>query len=252
VAARLALTTFQCRQGLLLDWVATWQHGLTAAYALDDTLAQVTAHFWLGRACADLGRYSEAADHLQCALAGSERAADLAGEVRTHLALAWVWEHHGDDRHALEHAVRGLELLQTTDDCDPALHARALNAVGWQYAQGGQHAQAREHLLAALALREHHDDRSGLADALDSLGYVEHHTGHHDQALDYYRQALDLYRDTGDTYSQADTLDHLGHTLAALDRPVHACEAWQHALRLFTAQHRTGDADRLRRLLETL
>jgi tetratricopeptide (TPR) repeat protein len=126
-----------------------------------------------------------------------------------------------------------------------------LNTVGWYSARLGDYDTARVHCEAALALhRQHHD--SGAAGTLDSLGYIAHQTGQHTQALDYYRQALALRREHGNTYQEADTLISLGQTYAALGDDERARAEWRQALRLYQAQQRTADIERVLRQLDEL
>ena len=54
-------------------------------------------------------------------------------------------------------------------------------------------AKAHAHCEAALGLCRRHHDRAGESDTLDSLGYIAHHTGMHTTALAHYQQALRLY-----------------------------------------------------------
>jgi tetratricopeptide (TPR) repeat protein len=96
------------------------------------------------------------------------------------------------------------------------------------------------------------DDRHTEAVTLDSLGYIARHSGQLTRALDYYQQALTLFRQIGSTGDEAEGLEVLGEVHHALGRHPEARRAWQHALDLYRAQHRTTEAEHTRSLLDTL
>jgi tetratricopeptide (TPR) repeat protein len=163
--------------------------------------------------------------------------------------LTWAWEQQRDDRQALTHATRTLDLCRALGQ--PVREAEALNQMGWCLAQLSDFDTARAHCEAALAIqRRHHDP--GEEATLDSLGYIAHHSGHHQQAIEYYQQALPLITDLGHILHTADTLDNLGHPHAALGEYDQARAVWRKALELYRQQGREHDADKARRRLEAL
>jgi len=96
------------------------------------------------------------------------------------------------------------------------------------------------------------DDHEGEADALGILGRLAHHAGHHDQAVDYFQQSLAICRVHGYFYGEASTLARLGRTHAVLGDDHQARVAWQQALHLYLAQHRSTAADRIQHYLADL
>nr|WP_246018797.1 BTAD domain-containing putative transcriptional regulator [Saccharothrix australiensis] len=245
-----ALDTFHFRRGHRRDALATWRAALAAAEHLSDLTARSRAHRLFGNACARLGRYGEAAGHLDRALALARQHHGPIEQALTHYALTAAWERQGDDRRALEHARHALDLYRTLDL--PVWEADALNAVGWLAARLGEFDTARDHCLAALALFRRHRYTDGEATTLDSLGFIAHRTGDHQQALDHYHQALTLYRALGNTYHVANTLDRLGQPHAALARTGQAQAVWREALALYRDQGRDDDADRVQKRLDDL
>jgi tetratricopeptide (TPR) repeat protein len=161
-----------------------------------------------------------------------------------------AWELGRDDRQALHHATRALHLSQDRGQQMP--QADALNAVGWLSAKLGQYPEARNHCAQALTLYRRYDNREGEADTLDSLGYIAHHSGQHTQAVEHYRRAIALRRDLDNTYGQANTLDRLAETYRVIGRQREAHTTWQQALRLYQAQHRSHEADRVQQHIDTL
>ncbi|MFC6092932.1 ATP-binding protein [Saccharothrix lopnurensis] len=245
-----ALTTFHHRRGHLHDRLAVWRIGLAAAECLPDPVARTLAHRYSGRACADLGRYDEAEEHLRQVLVLAERAGDADRQARAHQEFTRLWALRGDNAKALEHATHALRLQRALDD--RVGEALSLNLVGWYEALLGDYDRAREHCRAALALQREHHAREGEAMSLDSLGYVDHRTGHHDRAVEHYRQALAVFRELGHSYAEADSLEGLGHPYAALGRVDRAREVWRQAWELYRGQGRDAEAEGVRRRLDGL
>ncbi|MEV6609477.1 tetratricopeptide repeat protein [Kutzneria sp. NPDC051319] len=140
----------------------------------------------------------------------------MAEQAHSHLALARA----DDDRPALAHAVRSLELYRDLDE--PVWQATALNQIGVLSALTGEYDQARTACEAALVLHRQHGNRDGEANTLDSLGRLSDG----DDAVRHFEQALALYRDLGNIHDEADVLGRL-------------------------AQLRDADGDRVRRELES-
>ncbi|WP_051772920.1 AfsR/SARP family transcriptional regulator [Saccharothrix sp. NRRL B-16314] len=244
------LNTFHYRRAHRHDQVAAWQTGLTAARRLPDPAAEAMATRFLAQALADMGRDDEALDLLHHALAIAERAGLVAHLPNIHNSLSRLWEQRGDDRQALEYSHRALEFAHVLDD--PVMEAHLLNNLGWSAARLGDYGKAREHCWTALTLHRQHGERSGEAFVLDSLGYIDHHTGRHEDAIHNYRQALMIRVGIGDAYEEANTYDALGHPYAALGQHGQARAVWQEALRLYQAQQRIKEANRVRRQLDAL
>jgi tetratricopeptide (TPR) repeat protein len=207
----------------------------------------------LGDAHAQLGGTADALRHLAQALELAELTGDTAGQGEIHHSLGGAWERHGDDRRALEHARRALAVFQALGDT--YRQARALNAVGWLRTRLGDHTAARADCTAALALLLQHpaDHRQlGESSTLDSLGHIAHRLGEYDTALGHYRRALAICRAQGHSHLEADVLHRIAETHLARRRPAEARTAWEQARALYTAQHRTADANRVRELLAGL
>ena len=241
------LNTFAYRRGLQADTVRIWSAALPSAPALGEpALAVVLRH--LGDALTRVGQVDEAMTHLEAALGIVSAAGEKDAQARTWWAIGRVWERRGDDRQALSAASAALRLFRELDD--PVWAGRAHSVVGWYAARLGEHATAREHLDVALDMHRAQFDREGEAATVDSLGFLAQQRGEQDKARDYLEQALALRRELGNPYFEADTLDRLAQAQIALGEAARAESAWREALRLYRAQHRISDADRIRRQLE--
>ncbi|HEV3355897.1 MAG TPA: BTAD domain-containing putative transcriptional regulator [Pseudonocardiaceae bacterium] len=246
----LAMNTVQLRRGHRNDRIAVWQAALDAGAHLPDPTARMHAHRRLGAVLADLGRHEEGIAHLHQSLALAEEHRDLDQQAETHRLLAGAWEEQRNDRVALEHATRGLDLRRALGQ--PAREAEARNQVGWHLAWLGEFDAARAQCETALAILRRHRDPAGEAATLDSLGYIDHHSGRHQQAIVHYQQALSLLADVGDILRTAETFENLGHPHAALGEFEQARAVWRKALDLYRQQRRDQAADRVQRQLDTL
>jgi tetratricopeptide (TPR) repeat protein len=161
-----------------------------------------------------------------------------------------IWERHGDDRRALDHALAALDRIRSVGD--GASEAEALNTVARYAARLGHFDQAREHCATAWELHRYHPNRSGEADTLDNLAYIAQHTGDYTKALQLYEELLQLRRDLHDGYQEANTLLGIGETLVRLGNYGTARAWWTRARELFVSQGRTNEADHVSQQLDDI
>ncbi|KOX09987.1 BTAD domain-containing putative transcriptional regulator [Nocardiopsis sp. NRRL B-16309] len=231
---------FLRRCGPVDDFVANGRAGLDAATRLDGPDAptlRALAHRGLASALLLAGRRGEEpADHLVQALTRFEDTGDLLNQAHTHQALLLSAILSGDERSAVEHGERSLDLYRSVGDA--WWEAGALNNLGWCLARFGRHELGRAHCQASLDACRALGNRHGEADALDSLGYVAARAGRHAEAVAHYRRAVRLYRSLARATEEADALSGLAEAHAALGETGHAREAWRRALALYREQHR--------------
>jgi DNA-binding SARP family transcriptional activator len=242
------LEAFHVRSGNLLDAVAAWRAGLTAAAHNADPTVRISSHRRLGGALARMGQDDEALANLGEALTLAERTHNRLQQALTHRIVAWVRQRRGEDRQAIHHAKQALRLYRELGN--PRREADALNAVGWCAARLGDYDDARLHCQAALELHRRLGDELGEAATLDSLAFIDHHTGRYTEAVNYYRHALTLLRRHQSAYAVADTLEAMGYPLIALGQPKVAVTVWHEALALYQQQGRDDDAARIRQQLQ--
>jgi tetratricopeptide (TPR) repeat protein len=163
--------------------------------------------------------------------------------------FTYVLGRAGQDRQAHWHAIQALRIYQDLQAVQ--WEADALNSVGWYAAKLGDFDRAWVYCQQALTLQRRLHDEDSEAIVLDSLGYIDHHLGRHADAIAHYQQSVALLRAVGDVYQLASTLEALGHPYHALNRLVDAHAAWGEAIELYQAQHRSEEAERLRRHLRT-
>lgn len=222
-----AMSTYLERQGHWHSWTAVQRTALASARKAADPAGQLQSHRAIAGAYAWLDRYDDAAAHLTAALELAGERADRAGQAHIRLDFAWLCERLGNYREVLDHAEQALDLYGAEGHL--AGQARALNTIGWAYALLGDYQETLVHCRQALDLLQRLGDRSGAAHTWDSLGYAHRHLGDHPQAVDCYRHAIDLFRDLDERYYLADSLDGLGDTHEASGDSAAARQAWRHA-----------------------
>lgn len=231
-----------------LDWRGYWHShiviqdiALAAVQRLGESAGEASVHRGLSRAYAQIGRLSEACDHLRQSLAIYRQLADLAGQGHAHMGLAVVMEQQGRIPESLRHGQHALELYRSGGDQQG--EAAALNAIGWCHALLTQYEQASRHSAQALALYQALGDQTGAAYTWDTLGYIHHHLGEYTSAEACYRSAIGLFRDLGIVYSTADTLSHLGDTYRETGDIEAARNTWQQSLTILRDLDHAGAAD---------
>jgi len=121
---------------------------------------------------------------------------DLAG------ALGWFWMSHS---HLAEGRRRLTEALSRSDAEGP-IRAKALTAAGGLAGWLGDGDDCRALLGEGIALWRELGDASGLASALDTLGWALFAVGDNLAALEGFEESLDLHRDLGDPLGEVRSL----------------------------------------------
>ena len=242
---------FLRRCGPVDDFVSNARACLDAATRLEDPDApalRALARRGLASALLVTGhRGAEPVDHLRQALACFLGTGDRLNQAHTHQAFLLSAILAGDERSAVEHGERALELYRSLGDT--WWEASALNNLGWCLARFGRHGLGYEHCRASLEACVALGNEKGEADALDSLGYVAGLAGRPAEAVEHYRRAVRLYRARGEVLEEADSLHGLAEAHGALGQVESAREACQRALALYREQHRT---ERVREIEERL
>lgn len=244
-----ALNSFHNFRGNRRDQIATWQASLTAAQ-LDRPDVQSLVLRTLGNVCGRVGRYSEAVDYLNQAIALAEHAGNTAEEAHSHRALARASVLQGDYRQGLRHASHAVRIYQVLGK--PAWEAEALNEEGLCQAHLGDLSQARASCEASLALAEQQGDREGVGYALDNLAYIVLQDGQYAEGIGFHERAFAVWGELDHRYNQAGNLDGLAKAHTALGHRDEARRAWEQALDLYKAQQRSADVERIQQQLDLL
>lgn len=230
------------------DWLTLAEAGLRAARSVEDVTAQAACWHSLGHAQWRCGRYAEAADCYQHALAESERAGWSDGQIGSLSALGAVSHEQGRHDEAIDYYQRSLALpggdrpgvqtlittgslglvYQTTGRVHEALEAfraslrsaeelgsddiaaTSLGNIGGCELALGRYPAAEAALTRALDLYRRVSSRNGEANVLVSLSLLESRTGRTEDAAYHSTLALRIARDIGDQRIESDALTAVG------------------------------------------
>jgi tetratricopeptide (TPR) repeat protein len=237
--------------GHYADAITIHTHARRAAREAGERAAEAHALNSLGLIDGRMGRYQQAAGHLQEALALFRGIGDHSGAARVLTNLASAEWRQGQYRQAASHHQQALALFREIGD--PIGEAHALNGLGLVDWQHGRYPQAAGHFQQALALFRDLGDRSNEAHALGNLGMVNGRLGRCAQAAEHLQEALALFREIGDRSGAASALTDLGSVACRQSRYQDAARHHQQALALFREiGERTGEAEALNGLGEVL
>jgi tetratricopeptide (TPR) repeat protein len=246
------LTPFLDRRADWHSWAATHVAALAAAQRLSNGPAIAYAHRIIGRAYIRLGRLDEAYEHMSHALRTYIELGDDKGTANSHEGLSLICEFQGRFPEALEHSQRALALLTEARHTDVVGrltnsvgwclgllgdHERALRycreglahnqglgdrsgesesweSLGQLYLAIGDHAEAVVCLRRALDLHRELGYRFPEGETLNMLGDALYELGDVDGARESWRSALVVYADLRDPRA--------GDLREKLNRPVPA------------------------------
>jgi tetratricopeptide (TPR) repeat protein len=237
--------------GHYTDAVTIHTHARRAARDVGERAAEGHALNSLGLIDGRMGRYPQAAEHLQAALALFREAGDRSGAARALTNLASAKWRQGQYLRAASYLRQTLALFREIGDSIGEAHA--LNGLGLVDWQQGEYSQAADRFQQALALFRKLGDRSNEAHALANLGMVNGRLGSCPQAAGHLSDALALFREIGDRSGAASALTDLGSVACRQGRHREAARYHQQALALFRdIGERTGEAEALNGLGEVL
>jgi tetratricopeptide (TPR) repeat protein/DNA-binding XRE family transcriptional regulator len=213
-----------------VDWQTVALSALAAAEADNEPRAQTTAHLSLGRLRARVGRYAEAIDHYNHALALARQSGWLEAQAAALLNAGVAHTELGQLVEAADRARSALAILRQIGP--PSRTAAALNNLGLTLAHLGRSVEATDYYTQALELYRRVGYRAGEAMALGNLAWLYHDIGRTEEALAHLHEALALYPGTDDQLMQAMTLNTLAVIHCDAGRYRQAFEAARSALAL--------------------
>jgi DNA-binding SARP family transcriptional activator len=219
-----------------VDWPMVAQAGLAAAAAEGDVAAQSAAQLNLADVHRRQGRYQQAAEHYDLALALAQQAGWQDGQAAALGNLGNVHWQSGRLGEAADHYAQAQALDRQSGRL--AGQAASLGNLGGVYWELGRLEGAADHYAQALALFRKLDSRYGEAICLGGLGESQLSLGLLEEAHDHLTQALTLHRETGDRGNEAKTLRVLAELHRDQGRSFDARRLAQAAL---TLAHDTGE-----------
>jgi tetratricopeptide (TPR) repeat protein len=247
---QLALTmrSYLDTQGHWRDYEAVYRAAVEAVDRLGDPFAQTRIHRGLGRALSRLREWEEAERMLFRALKFAEEAGDRRQQAHCQEALSWLCSERLMHEEALLYAVMALR-LHPEDDAT-AWRGYALNMAGRCFAAMNELDEALPFTLEALELhRELGDfDKTGEAEALNTLSYIAFKQRSYGEALESAESALLLHRRLDNLPGQAEALERIGDVHLAIEERDLARAAWRQAVAILEHLQRATLPDVRRKL----
>jgi tetratricopeptide (TPR) repeat protein len=171
---------------------------------------------------------------------------DPRAEGETLYVLSYVCWLQGRPEEALEHADRAADRFGAAGD-DRWL-AKALNAVGWYRALGGDHAGAMPYYERALALLEALGDDNNAVVTLDIMALSDLESGLVARGAERLERALGKARAAGNRPMEGQLLLHLGDAHGKTSDADTARSYWRRAYEVFAEAGHAQAAEAAERL----
>lgn len=202
--------------GQVLELVGRWedaddayQQALALSEELGDLSGQAQACIAIGELRRKRGRYGEATPWYKKGRALSEQQGDQAGVAKVLICAGTLANQQGDPDAAVTLYEQSLAIRRRLDD-QPNM-ANALNNLGVVARSRGDYARARGYQEEALAIRRALRDRWAIAFSLNNLGNVALDEGKYSEARAYLQEAVALQREIGDKWAIGNALNNLGN-----------------------------------------
>jgi DNA-binding SARP family transcriptional activator len=242
------LYPFFLRRGPFRDWIHVNRAAQAVARRAGDRLAEALAGNNLTVSYALHGRYQEAFDSVNAALAIFVELGDQRGQAR-------ALNHIGRlNLRFLDQPAAAVEALRRSEQLSRALADRSsltdvLYTLSLAYSDLDHDDSALDCLREALSIVVELGDISGEANLLSRLGEVHQRLGNLAEALIYAQDGLDVARRAGDRIAEAEAELVLTDLLGRLDRHAEAVAAGERGLAIFQQLgDRHGQAKCLRQL----
>ncbi len=171
-------------------WV---EHALTSYERLGDDLAlELSLLSSIGILRQEQGRFDEAREVQERALAMLPSAGDEIRRAKLHNTLGATYDYAGEHEQAIAHFERAIALFEARRGPDHPDNVYPLANLAWARLNRGEHEQAEPILHRAIELlrRTSASDTYALATLLSHLGTLHSERGQHQAALDAYQEAL--------------------------------------------------------------
>jgi len=218
------------RQGRYAQAAERLEQAIALLGDTGDPAARARALNDLGIIRAQQGLYPQAINYFHNSSALSRGIGNQVSEVRAELNLGNIDLQQGRYEAAAVRLQRVLVLCNEIEDQLTGTYALAI--LGCAYRLRGDYQRAGDHLRRAISLFRDADNRAGQAHALTSLGDLDLCQRRYEQAAANHREALSLCRETGDKTDEAAALNGLGETFLATGRPGDARRQHAEALAL--------------------
>jgi tetratricopeptide (TPR) repeat protein len=228
----LDLSVVDLRQGRYGQATDQLEQALALYRVAGDHTGQARALANLGIAAFAQGHYDQAADCHRQALALYRRIGDRSGEPRTLNNLALIDLRQGRYCQATDQLEAALAVYRRTGDQSSETYTRANLALAQTYQ--GHLEQADDQLRQALDLCAQTRNPASRVYTLTCLATLGQRQGRHQEAAGRLREVLDLCREMGDLSGEAEARNGLGQLALAVGQPADARAQHATALDLAT------------------
>ncbi len=170
---------------------------------------QIAARLKLGQVLELVGKWDDANDQYQQALAKAGAIADEQARAQCQMAIGELLRKRGSYAEAAPWLTQARAAFEALDD--EVGMGQVLHLSGTLAAQQGDSAQARALYEQSLIIRQRLNDKPRIAALLSNLGILARHTGNVAQARALYEESLRLRREVGDKLMVAVSLNNLGN-----------------------------------------
>jgi len=223
--------TIYQRLGRYQDAVEQLEAALAALHGAGKRGLEAVAGSDLGLVLLLLGRYDDAMRRLDQALVLFQRLGDPTGQGQVLNNMGLALVRQGSLGESLDFMQQSLVLFRVTND--RPRQGYALNDIGVVFRRLGRRVEALEQHGEALLVAREAGDRALEAAALNGMGVVNLLEGGLKSALTYHQKALDIAVAIGDRYEQAQALEGLGDVYYRQTRTIVAREHWGRALLVY-------------------
>ncbi|GCE08109.1 tetratricopeptide repeat protein [Dictyobacter aurantiacus] len=225
-----AFAPFLITRGLYTLAVTLLQRSLSAAQALEDYPAQVSALLSLGKIDDQRSNYSNARTMWQNALSLARQHADVRSSAQVLRELGNLAHRQGQPELARQFLSEALEAqIQLGDESGSAETQGTLADV---IAAQGEPELARKLYTEALATLRRLGDQRGAALILGRLGVLAREQSQPEQARLFYDEALAIFRKVGDQHNISVVLINLGNLTRQQGQPEQARLFYEEALEI--------------------
>jgi predicted ATPase/DNA-binding SARP family transcriptional activator len=222
--------SFKLRQGKSEEAYRTLTPSVAFLRTCSDPIAAIYSQGYLGVACWELGKFSDAKESLQASRELARAYGDRWYEALMDEFLGVVSYDQGDYHQAQQYLSEAASIFRQLGD--PSFRAHVLSYLGRTMQELGKYQEAENLLQEGLTLTRESGYRFATGLALDALGQVAYAQGHHEEASARFTESANLFRDMSDSHRLSRTLNHQGLNFLALNQSDDAQKAFLAALSL--------------------
>ncbi len=175
---------------------------------------QLSVMLKLGGVLELVGRWSEASDLYQKAIAQAEQLGDRRALAQCQTVMGELMRKRSQYADATNWLTKAQTIFEELGD--RAGVAQVLHYAGSVAAQQGNYNLAEVRYEASLVIRQELDDKPRIGGLLSNLGIIARLGGHYEQARAYHEEGLTIRREVGDKWAISVSLNNLGNV--ALDQ----------------------------------